>query len=470
LDDAAKAYQQSFQAAALDYQHTGQAAPTLEPLNYALFQAAKVLQAQSKWADIVTMFEGFIKANPDHPTVVAAISWIGRADIKLGKVEEAKQYMADTAKKYLNDPTREGVDEIIDQLAQLYAHRHLPLAPPAAAAPANASASTGTTTALAGVTAPAGTNSAPADATASLPTDAASAPASAPVAPATTTPPDPAQGLVDILTIPDLDSQPTASARILFAKAELARMQRKKDVQAQFLLQIAQQFKPEDLSPLLLGEVGDCLFQNGRLQDAAPFYHELIDSYPKSSLVDFGYNGVGQIAYSQKDYKTADKYFWKALDKGFAASKLKDITLTEAETLLAMNRFAAAEPLFSEVASTRAWRGEATALSVYSLGEVKMGLGDDAEASGNIQKAQDYYAKANAFYQRVYVAYQKFPAIQAKAYLRSGEAFEKMVKIPEAINTYAEMINHDKNPRLASFPETAQAAQNLQRLRSLSPK
>jgi TolA-binding protein len=172
-----------------------------------------------------------------------------------------------------------------------------------------------------------------------------------------------------------------------------------------------------------------------------------MDVYDKSPLVDYAYNGLGQIAFAQKDYKKADRYFSKALDKGLAASKLKEITLGEAQTLLAMNRPSDAKPLFEQVASTRAWRGEATAVSVYSLGEVQMNLGK--------------FAEANAFYQRVFVAYQKYPAIQAKAYLKSGVAFEKLGKVPEAINTYNEML---KNPNLSSFPEISDAKQRLQQL------
>jgi tetratricopeptide (TPR) repeat protein len=78
--------------------------------------------------------------------------------------------------------------------------------------------------------------------------------------------------------------------------------------------------------------------------------------------------------------------------------------------------------------------------------------------------AQAKYAEANAFFQRVFVAYQKFPAIQAKAYLNSGEAFEKLGKNTEAANTYNEML---RNANLASFPE---ADEVRQRLSNLAPK
>jgi tetratricopeptide (TPR) repeat protein len=186
-----------------------------------------------------------------------------------------------------------------------------------------------------------------------------------------------------------------------------------------------------------------------------------MDAYNDSPEVDYAYNGLAQIAYRQKDYQKADRYYSKALDKGLAASKLKDITLGEAQTLLALNRPTDAKPLFEQVAGTRAWRGEATALSVLSLGDIQAAFARTAEQKGQIQQAQSYYAAANAYYQRVFVAYQKYPAIQAKAYLGSGEAFEKLVKFPEAANTYSEML---KNPNLTSLPEATEAKQRLANL------
>jgi len=416
-DEAVKAYIESYKEA-----------QTVEVLNYSIFAASKILQKQAKWEDVATMFQEFVKDNPDHPTVVAALFWIGRADVKLGKVTEGKQFLAETAKKYLNDPTREAVDEIITQLAQLDAHKHLAVA-------------------LLPTPPPPGPAVAPAS------TSATSSPATTPLsAAAPETPPlieDPAKNLEEILTVPDTSSKPTAQARILYAKAELARIQRKLDEEKELLLDIAKGFKPEDLSPILLGQIGDCLVQGGQSDQAMPFYNYLMDNYDQSPLVDYAYNGLGQIAYSQKDYLKAERYFSKALNKGVAATKLKEITLGEAQALLALNRPNDAKPLFEQVASTRAWRGESTALSVFSLGKIQMDLGN--------------FAAANAYYQRVYVAYQKYPGIQAQAYLNSGEAFEKLGKIPEAINTYSEML---KNPNLSVFPEFANAKQRLEHLTS----
>src|SRR5205085_11252651 len=59
------------------------------------------------------------KDKPDNSTVVSAIYWIGKAKAHEGKTDEAKKLAADTIKKYISDPSREAVEQLITQLAQL---------------------------------------------------------------------------------------------------------------------------------------------------------------------------------------------------------------------------------------------------------------------------------------------------------------------------------------------------------------
>ncbi|MDQ6622545.1 MAG: tetratricopeptide repeat protein, partial [Verrucomicrobiota bacterium] len=141
------------------------------------------------------------------------------------------------------------------------------------------------------------------------------------------------------------------------------------------------------------------------------------------------------------------RYFTEGTEKIAAIQKLKDLTVGKAKTLLAMGRLVEARKVFEQVASVRDWRGEATAFSVYSLGE--------------IEAKQGRWAEANAYFQRVYVGYQKFLPWVAKAYLRSGESFEKLGKTQEAVNTYRELL---RNEKLAGFAETQEARKKLQSL------
>jgi hypothetical protein len=65
------------------------------------------------------------------------------------------------------------------------------------------------------------------------------------------------------------DEKPTAKARILYAAAEVARLRRQLDAEEKQIGAIAEAFKPEDLSPMLLGRVGDYLLAKGKPDDAA---------------------------------------------------------------------------------------------------------------------------------------------------------------------------------------------------------
>jgi len=120
------------------------------------------------------------------------------------------------------------------------------------------------------------------------------------------------------------------------------------------------------------------------------------------------------------------------------------VTVGKAKTLLAMNKLDDARKVFEQVAAVREWPGESTAFSVYSLGE--------------IEARQGRWAEANAYFQRVYVGYQKFLPWVAKAYLRSAESFEKLGKSQEAANTYRELL---RNEKLATFAEADEARKKL---------
>ncbi len=164
-------------------------------------------------------------------------------------------------------------------------------------------------------------------------------------------------------------------------------------------------------------------------------------------MIDYAYQGLGEIAYQKKDYQKALHFFNDGTEKIAATTKLKDISLGQAKTLLALGKLDEAQKAFEQVASVREWRGEATAYSVYSLGQIAAKRGK--------------WAEANAFYQRVFVGYQKFLPWVAKAYLGSGESFEKLGKTQEATNTYRELL---RNEKLANFSEAAEARKRLEAL------
>ena len=393
------------------YIRSYQTATTDDVMNYSLFAASKLLQKQSAWDKVAELFGGFVQDKPDNPTVVSALYWIGKAKAREGKIEQAKQLAADTIKKYIADPKRDTVEQLITQLAQFCVRKK---------------------SVVAGVADPGQGDAAPAK------------PGSATPGSTTT---DPDAELDRLLASPANHDSATAQARILFAKAELARLRRQPGEEEKSIAQIASMYKSEDLSPLLLGEVGDYLLRKDRFDQAAGFYQRLRDDFPKSQMVDFAYNGLGEIAYQQKDYEGALREFTDGTKKIVATQKLKDISLGLARTLLALGKLNEAQKAFEQVASVREWRGAATACSVYSLGQIAAKRGR--------------WAEANAYFQRVYVGYQKFLPWVAKAYIASGESFEKLGQTQEATNTYRELL---RNEKLANFTEASEARRRLEAL------
>ncbi len=402
VEEAIPAYVESYKRATGD-----------EVMNYSLFQAAKEMQSLRKWEDVAQLFKDFVKAKPGSPAVVAAMSWIGRALSHEGKVDDAKSFLVDQLKTYIDDPKREAVEMLLDELVQLCSRR--PRAAPVAV------------TAVAAVASP------------------APSAAIAQESPAATPPPyDAAAELEKRLQPLEGDENPTSKARLLYARASMDTTLRKPAAHDQLIGQIATQFKPGDLSPLLLAQAGDSLEAQGKPDLAAGFYNELKEYFPNSNYLDFAYVGLGEIAFAKKDYDTALELFTEAADK-YAGSKEKDATIGEAKTLLELGRYDQSRKLFEQIATVREWRGESTAYAVYSMGD--------------IERRQGHWAEAIAYYQRVFVLYQRYLPWVARSYVDCAESFDKLGKRQEAIAHLQEML---RNEKLQPLPEAAQARQLLE--------
>jgi TolA-binding protein len=399
VDEAVETYIRSYKSATTD-----------EVLNYSLFEAQKALQMKGDWTHISSLFEDFIQAHSEHPLVPTAMYWIARAKAREGKTEEARQFCADTIRRYIDDPKREAVELLLSQLAQLCARRPRSMV---------------------------------AVAVASDPTSNAKGAAAGE---ASKSEPDPAAELDRLLGTLDSPSL-AAQARMLFAKSELAQSLRKPEEQKKYLFTIGTDFTPEALSPALLARSADNLLESGATEKAESLFRYLLDTYPKSAVADYASQGLGEIAYRKGDFVQALRLFSAPIDNGTANQKLKELTLGRAKTLLRLDRLEEAQKAFEQVASVREWRCEATAQAVYSLGEIEFRRGK--------------WAEANAFYQRVFVGYQKFLPWVARAYLQSGECFQKLGKGQEAARTYQEMLHNEK---LSQFEEVLEARKRLQGL------
>ncbi|MEI6712790.1 MAG: tetratricopeptide repeat protein [Verrucomicrobiota bacterium] len=407
--DALAGKEQRMEAVAV-YRQAIEKATTDQVAQYALFEANKQLQKLGRWDLSVDLFQEFLNTHPEHPAATGAYYWLTRAMIKQGKTVEAKQYLAEKIYTLIGDRSKDAVEQLLSQLAQLCSKR----VPTPAASP-----------------------------------DASVAPTvSDNVAEGVVVPPAPAydggKELASFLDPSKMADAPLVKARLRYAEAELARMtKRPKDAQ-DLLDQICDQTPANALGASLLAQCGDRLMARGQKEKAKVFFQELMKAFPHSELRDYAYNGMGQFALEEGKAEEALRWFDDAIDKIGASTKLKDVVYGRGRALLALQRFDEAKVSFEQVAASREWKGETTAEAVYLLGEVFFQKGD--------------YSAAVQYFQRVFVAYQRYHSVVAKAYIRAGDCFEKLAYPEKAQAHYRELLRKEK---LSEFPEYATAKKRL---------
>lgn len=345
-----------------------------EQLGYVLDELTRLYQSRREYDAAVAMWEQFAVEKPDHPYVINAAYWIGRLLGRQGRFDEANELVSRIIRRYIADPARGDVERLLVEIASTLAR------PPKVKR---------------------------------------GEPKPDPV---------PDQVLfarVDNLLLAGADRRnPTAQARALFTKAEIAGLRKNETLKNELLGQIAAKYSPDQLPPGILGKVGDTLLALGQPELAKKFYEQIIAAHPKSIFADFGYAGLGEIALLEGNGDEALARFNAAIDVAGARFKLKEATLGRARAQFLLGRLEAARELFEQVAGNRAWRGESTAESLYQLGEIAMRRG-----------TPDDIAKAQAHYQRVYLSYKRFDLWVARAYIRSAEAFVKLGQPYEALTT-----------------------------------
>ena len=399
-------------------------------LKYSLFQANTQYQKLNRWDDIAEMFNRFIERHPKHPAVVASVYWVSKAKIKQGKPEEAKKYLADNILKTIGDRNQDAVEQLLTQLAQTCSKRPRP---PLIHkdSPGDSSATHSGASIV-----PTGTN---APATEQVPTPR---PSPTPLAPY-----DSEADFAKYLNEGNIGATPLAKARLRFALGQLAGFSKKPDHQKELMASIYKDFSADQLSAMLLSECGQIALQQGQTDKAEGFFKELMNSFPKSDLLEYAYCGMGQVYLAKNQPAEALKWFDDAVEKASADATLAQVTYGKGEAMLAQGKFDEAKKIFEQVASTKEWRGEITAKALMSLGELE-------EKRGKPDAAIQYY-------QRVFVAYQRYPSVVIPAYIKAADAFIKLNKPQDAAKDLRDMLS---KPRLASSPLAEQARKKLESL------
>lgn len=415
-------------------------------MSYAMDQATDLYVSVNKWKELGDMWEKYLGGHKDNEDqALKAVLWISRARVKENRVEDAKKMLATAIKPKIVNPANQQVEGLIQQLVSLSAPKRR-RTPPAAGA-ANTEGAAG----------PAATS--PAAAPAPAPADGAakSAEPAPPAAPVVSVE-EVEKQLEELISPAESLMNGTAQMRILFAKAWLAKVMRDPQRLDKYFSIIIEVAKPEDLSPMLLSTVGDSARKKGNLDKAAACYDRLNTFFKDTEYADGAAVGLAEIAFEKGEYDKSLELFNKAIDGYAGSSRLLDATLGKAKTLFKLNKLDEAGKLYDQINNTKQWRGEAQAMSLFMLGE--------------IEAAKKNWAGAIPFYQRVFIAHQKWKPIMAKAYLQCARAFMQLNRPgdpPERPNSDREaaklfLIEMTKRNDLKNLPEIKEAEQELAKL------
>lgn len=386
-------------------------------LTYAMDQATDLYAGTGKWKELGDMWQKYLNTHKDNEEQeLKAVLWISRARVKENKIDEAKQLLATAIKPKIGNPANEQVEGLIQQLVSLVAPKRRRPATPVEGAPA---------------------------------------------APAELTHDQVEKQLEELVTPPEAGMNGTAQMRILFAKAWLAKVMREPVKAEKLFAVIIEVAKPEDLSPMLLATVGDNARTKGDLDKAAGCYNRLNEFYKDTEYADGAAVGLAEIAYAKGEFDKALELFTSAIEGYAASSRLLDATLGKAKTLFKLKKYDDAKKLYVQILNTKEWRGEAHATSLFMQGEIDF--------------ANQKWGEAIPFYQRVFIAHQKWKSVMAQSYVQCARAFIKFNRPAAPTETpprqYSDreaakllLIEMTKRQDLKDLPEMKQAEQELSKL------
>ena len=184
-----------------------------------------------------------------------------------------------------------------------------------------------------------------------------------------------------------------------------------------------------------------------RRELASDLYRDMLKWHPRAPQKDKALGALAKMALEQNDTQTALDYYARIERDTPWSPLMGDVLLTRARLEVEGDRLDEAVDSYTRLLAVENVSGKLKAQALLALGELEM------------QRNQP--AKAIPYYQRIYILYGKWREAVAKAYLRSGNAFEQINDLEAARKTYEELANSED---LASLPEAESAREKLKKL------
>jgi len=183
-----------------------------------------------------------------------------------------------------------------------------------------------------------------------------------------------------------------------------------------------------------------------RREMAAALYRDLLKWHPRAAQKDRALGALARIALEENETQTALDYYARIERDTPWSPLMGDVLMTRAALETDEGRPDEAADSYTRLLAAENVSGQLKAQALLALGELEM--------------KRNQPQKAIPYYQRIYILYGKWREAAARAYLRSGEAFEQINDREAARKTYEELANSED---LAALPEAEQAREKLKK-------
>lgn len=200
-------------------------------------------------------------------------------------------------------------------------------------------------------------------------------------------------------------------------------------------------------NPLLLADCAEALLVAGREKEGEQMLRDILKWHPRAAQKERALAGLGLLEMKRGNEREALAFFDRFEKEPGGSRAAPRILLAKAGLLDARGQRPEAHRALEGVLVNQYSTGKEKAEALYRIGEGHM-------ADGRPELAVPYF-------QRIYVMHGRWRDWVAKAYLRSGEAFEKLDDKLSARRTYQEL---GAIGGLSDFPESTRARARLNAL------
>ncbi|HEY5706388.1 MAG TPA: tetratricopeptide repeat protein [Terrimicrobiaceae bacterium] len=210
------------------------------------------------------------------------------------------------------------------------------------------------------------------------------------------------------------------------------------------LIEVSERLNAQTDNPLLLADCADALLAAGKETEAERMFRDLVKWNPRAPQKDRALAALGRIEMQRGNESSALEQFDR-FEREITGSRLfGEVMLFRAELLQKDGRTAEARGALERLLTSEYALGQEKAKALYLIGEIYMN-----EARPDL---------AIPYFQRLYVMHGRWRDWVAKAYYRSGEAFERLNDQSSARRTYQELAERED---LADFEEALKARGRL---------